>query len=36
MGKHAVKIANLDVKKLIDMLNSALSEEWKKIRIKNK
>lgn len=28
MGKHAVKIANLDVKKLIDMLNSALSEEW--------
>lgn len=29
MGKEAVKIINeLDVKKLIEMLNSALSEEW--------
>lgn len=28
MGKKSVNIANLDVKKLIDMLNAALSEEW--------
>lgn len=28
MGKKSVKIANLDVSKLIDMLNAALSEEW--------
>lgn len=28
MGKQAVSIANLDVKKLIDLLNAALSEEW--------
>jgi len=28
MGKHAVKILDLDVKKLIKMLNAALSEEW--------
>ena len=28
MGKRSVKIANLDVEKLIDMLNAALAEEW--------
>ena len=28
MGKKSVKIANLDVKKLIELLNAALSEEW--------
>ncbi|MDR1225446.1 MAG: ferritin [Prevotellaceae bacterium] len=28
MGKKGVEILNLDVKKLIDMLNAALSEEW--------
>jgi bacterioferritin len=28
MGKEAVEIAGGDVKKLIEMLNSALSEEW--------
>jgi bacterioferritin len=28
MGKHAVKIADIDVKKLIGMLNAALAEEW--------
>lgn len=28
MGKRAVEILNLDVKKLIEILNSALSEEW--------
>lgn len=28
MGKKSVKIANLDVEKLIAMLNAALSEEW--------
>ncbi|MDR0604603.1 MAG: ferritin [Bacteroidales bacterium] len=28
MGKEAVEIAGVDVKKLIEMLNSALSEEW--------
>lgn len=28
MGKEAVEIAGVDVKKLIDMLNAALSEEW--------
>ncbi len=28
MGKKSVKIANLDVDKLIEMLNAALSEEW--------
>lgn len=28
MGKHAVMILDLDVKKLIEMLNAALSEEW--------
>lgn len=28
MGKKAIEIANLDVKKLIDMLNAALAEEW--------
>jgi bacterioferritin len=28
MGKHAVKILNIDVKKLIGMLNAALAEEW--------
>lgn len=28
MGKHAVQIASLDVEKLLEMLNAALSEEW--------
>ncbi len=28
MGEKAVSIAKLDVKKLIDMLNGALAEEW--------
>ncbi|TAL67107.1 MAG: ferritin [Bacteroidetes bacterium] len=28
MGRKAVEILNLDVKKLIEMLNAALSEEW--------
>ena len=28
MGKHGVDILNVDVKKLIQMLNEALSEEW--------
>ncbi len=28
MGKRAIEILNLDVKKLIEILNSALSEEW--------
>jgi bacterioferritin len=28
MGKHGIDILNLDVKKLIEMLNAALSEEW--------
>jgi bacterioferritin len=28
MGKEAVNILSIDVKKLIDMLNAALSEEW--------
>jgi len=28
MGKEAIKIASLDVEKLIEMLNAALSEEW--------
>lgn len=28
MGKQAVDILDLDVKKLIDMLNAALAEEW--------
>lgn len=28
MGKHAVKISNLDTEKLIQMLNEALAEEW--------
>lgn len=28
MGKKAVDIANLDVEKLIQMLNEALAEEW--------
>jgi len=28
MGKQAVNILDLDVNKLIDMLNAALSEEW--------
>jgi bacterioferritin len=28
MGQHGVKILDLDVKKLIKMLNEALSEEW--------
>lgn len=28
MGKHAVKISNLDTSKLIQMLNEALAEEW--------
>ncbi|MGI6152020.1 MAG: ferritin-like domain-containing protein [Christensenellales bacterium] len=28
MGKKSVKIANLDVEKLLEMLNAALAEEW--------
>jgi bacterioferritin len=28
MGKHGIEILNLDVKKLLGMLNAALSEEW--------
>ena len=28
MGKHAIDILNIDLKKLIQMLNEALSEEW--------
>jgi len=28
MGKHGVDILDIDVKKLIQMLNAALSEEW--------
>lgn len=28
MGKRGVEILNLDVKKLIEMLNAALAEEW--------
>ncbi len=28
MGKHGVEILNLDVKKLLTMLNEALCEEW--------
>jgi len=28
MGKQAIKVASIDVKKLIDMLNAALSEGW--------
>ncbi|OFX19253.1 MAG: ferritin [Bacteroidetes bacterium GWA2_31_9b] len=28
MGKEAIKVASVDVKKLLKMLNAALSEEW--------
>ena len=28
MGKEARKVSALDIKKLIKMLNAALSEEW--------
>lgn len=28
MGRHAVEILNLDIKKLLEMLNAALCEEW--------
>jgi bacterioferritin len=28
MGKHAIKISNLDNTKLVQMLNEALAEEW--------
>ncbi len=28
MGRHAVEILDLDVKKLLEMLNAALCEEW--------
>jgi len=28
MGKEAIKVSSVDVKKLIKMLNAALSEEW--------
>jgi len=28
MGKHGIEILDLDVKKLIQMLNEALAEEW--------
>ncbi|MDD2226661.1 MAG: ferritin-like domain-containing protein, partial [Dysgonamonadaceae bacterium] len=28
MGKEAIKVASVDVDKLLEMLNAALSEEW--------
>ncbi|MBN2518934.1 MAG: ferritin [Bacteroidales bacterium] len=28
MGKEAIKVASIDVNKLLEMLNAALSEEW--------
>ena len=28
MGKHAISVSSVDVTKLIEMLNAALSEEW--------
>lgn len=28
MGKEAIKVASVDVKKLLEMLNGALAEEW--------
>jgi bacterioferritin len=28
MGKEAIKVASVDVEKLLEMLNAALSEEW--------
>ncbi|NLI24983.1 MAG: ferritin [Bacteroidales bacterium] len=28
MGRHAVEILDLDIKKLLEMLNAALCEEW--------
>jgi len=28
MGKHAIEILNIDIEKLTQMLNEALSEEW--------
>lgn len=28
MGKEAIKVSSVDVEKLIEMLNAALSEEW--------
>lgn len=28
MGKEAIKVASVDVSKLLEMLNAALSEEW--------
>ncbi len=28
MGKEAIKVSSVDVKKFIEMLNAALSEEW--------
>jgi bacterioferritin len=28
MGKEAIKVSSVDVKKLLEMLNAALSEEW--------
>ncbi len=28
MGKQAIKVASIDVDKLLEMLNAALSEEW--------
>ncbi|HPC25920.1 MAG TPA: ferritin-like domain-containing protein [Paludibacteraceae bacterium] len=28
MGKEAIKVASVDVNKLLEMLNAALSEEW--------
>ena len=28
MGKQAIHVASVDVSKLLEMLNAALSEEW--------
>ena len=28
MGKQAINVSSVDVRKLLDMLNAALSEEW--------
>ena len=28
MGQQGIKVASVDVRQLIDMLNAALSEEW--------
>ena len=28
MGKQAINVASVDIEKLLEMLNAALSEEW--------